>query len=125
MSIFERLQKRLEVEKHEEGISPLHIADLPPNLRKVMRLMLREVEMSDVELHQAVEEMPAANRMNPAELDQALDELTSQFWLIRRGLGERVTYQVNLRRKAGSRIAQGIWNVLDTKIEQSKGAEKP
>jgi hypothetical protein len=125
MSIFERLQKRLEVEKHEEGISPLNIADLPPNLRNVMRLMLREVEMSDVELHQAVEEMPAADRMNPAELDQALDELTRQFWLIRRGLGERVTYQVNLRRKAGSRIAQGIWNVLDTKIEQSKGAEKP
>jgi uncharacterized NAD(P)/FAD-binding protein YdhS len=120
MSIFERLQKRLEVDKHEEGISPLDIADLPPNLRKIMRLMLREVEMTDVELHQAVGEMPVTDRMSAAALDQALDELTRQFWLIRRGLGERVTYQVNLRRKSGSRIAQGVWNVLDSKIGEAK-----
>jgi len=125
MSVFERLQQRLDIEKHEEGISPLDIADLPQNLRKIMRLMLREYEMSLAELLQAVEATPTAERMSPAELDEALTELTRQFWLIRRGLGERVTYQVNLRRKAGSKIAQGIWNVLDTKIGQSKGSEKP
>lgn len=125
MSVFERLQKRLEVDEHKEGISPLDIADLPPNLRKVLRLMLREVEMSDVELHKAVVEMPAEDPMSPTELDQALDTLTRQFWLIRRGLGGRITYQVNLRRKSGSRIPQGVWNALDTKIGQSKGAKKP
>ena len=125
MNVFESLQKRLEVEKREEGISPLDIADLPPNLRKIMRMMLREVEMTDTELRQAVEEMPAVDRMSPSDLSQALNELTRQFWLIRRGLGERITYQVNLRRKAGSKIAQGVWNVLDNKIIGPKETGKP
>ncbi len=35
--IFDRLQKRMEVEAQEGGISPLDLAALPPLLRKIMR----------------------------------------------------------------------------------------
>jgi len=123
MSVFERLQQRLNVEKRDEGISAIEIADLPSPLRKIMRLMLREVELSYPDLREAVEAMPAKDRMSKPELDQALEVLTRQFWLIRRGEGERVTYQVNLRRKAGSKLAAGVWSALGDKIILSREAD--
>jgi len=122
--IFDRLQKRLEVEAQEGGISPLDLAALPPLLRKIMRYMLREYELMYPEILEWVDSLPAAERPAKAELDQALEVLTKQFWLIRRGEGERVRYQANLRRKAGSKLAQGIWNVLDTKIAAQVSARK-
>ena len=63
--------------------------------------------------------------MTGPELDEALLTLTRQMWLIRRGEGEQVNYQVNLRRKAGSKLAQGIWGSLDSKINQKKAPSDP
>jgi predicted transcriptional regulator len=111
--VFDRLQKRLEIEAQEGGISPLDLAALPPLLRKIMRYLLREYELTYAEILEWAEDLSDAER---AELDPALDELTRQFWLIRRGEGERVRYQANLRRKAGSKLAQGVWGALNSRI---------
>ena len=119
-SIFDRLQKKLEVQKAEEGISAGDIADLPPVLRKIMRLMLREVELTYAAICAAVDAMPGPDQLSRPDLDQALETLTRQNWLIRRGEGERLNYTVNLRRKAGSQMGQNFWNSLDEKIAQSK-----
>jgi hypothetical protein len=125
MSIFDRLQKKLELEKKTEGISPLELASLPPNLRKLMRLLTREVQIFYTDLTLKIAEMPERDRMSTQELDQALSELTRAGWLIQRGEGDRVNYQVNFRRKAGSKIAQGIWGSLEAKIAAAKSAKKP
>src|SRR5436190_1720073 len=113
--VFDRLNSKLEARAMEGGISALDLKDLPPGLRKVMRLMLREVEMGYPAICEAMETMPEAERLNRSELDQALEQLSKQGWLIKLG-EERITYKVNLRRKAGSTLAQGIWNALDKKI---------
>lgn len=84
-----------------------------------MRLMLREIEMSSSALHQAVEAMPEADRMPPAELDKALDDLSRQGWLIKMG-EENISYRVNLRRKAGSSL--GLWATLQSRIEEAEDA---
>lgn len=123
-SIFERLQKRLDLEKRSEGISPLDLADLPPHLRKLMKFLLREVQMFQVDILKAVAGWPERDRIPPAEVESALKTLSQQGWLICRGEGERVNYQVNMRRKAGSKIAQGIWGSLDAKIAASKAAQQ-
>jgi len=123
MSVFDRLQEKLEVEKRDEGISPIEIASLPPNMRKIMRIMLREVEMTRSQLVELIENMPAADRMSLEDMDEALKTLSKQGWLICRGEGERINYQANLRRKAGSKLAQGIWSALDERIEASKKKE--
>ena len=119
MGVFDRLNSKLEAREMEGGISALDLRDLPPGLRKVMRLMLREVEMTYPAIGEAMEAMPEAERLNRSELDQALEQLSKQGWLIKLG-EERITYKVNLRRKAGSTLAQGIWNALDKRIEESK-----
>lgn len=118
--IFDRLQREIEERRKDEGISPLDLMDLPAPLRKVMRILLREVEMSYTDLRRAVENMPKMDRLSTPELDQSLEVLSKQNWLIRRGEGDRVSYKVNLRRKRGSQLAQSIWTSLDDRIEGEK-----
>jgi hypothetical protein len=120
--VFDRLNKRMEIDSQEGGISPLDLANLPPLLRKIMRYMLREHELLYSEIIEWAADWPEDDRK---ELDGALELLTRQLWLIKRGEGERVRYQTNLRRKAGSKIAQGVWNVLDDKIKAAEKKDPP
>ncbi len=122
-SIFDRLQKNLEIQKSEEGISALDLAQLPQNLRRVMRLMLREIEMTRTAIVEAIDNMPEDQHLSNTELDEALKTLSQQGWLICRGEGERLNYAVNLRRKRGSTLEAGIFQALENKITQDKKAE--
>jgi hypothetical protein len=115
--VFDRLQREIEIKQQDGGITALDLADLPPSLRKIMRLMLRELQMNYPRLCEAMDGMPEADRLDRTNLTAALDTLTQQFWLIRIGEGERAIYKVNLRRKSGSTLASGIWNNLDTKLK--------
>ncbi len=113
--VYDRLSKALEISRRENGISPLDLADLPPALRRLMRLMLREVVMKYSDLRSQ------ANDLAPAELDAALQTLTAQHWLSRYGEGELTCYRVNLRRRAGSRLNPDIWSALEARIRSSSG----
>jgi hypothetical protein len=115
--VFDRLNKEIEDKNKEGGITPLDLAGLPPALRKIMRLMLREIQLSYPDLCNAMDAIPAAERLSRADLDSALSTLYQQSWLIRIGEGERAIYKVNLRRRAGSTLAAGIWSALDGKIK--------
>jgi len=118
--IFDRLQKQMEADAEKEGLSPLDLQGLPPLMRKVMRYMLREFEMTYPEICEWAANLPEAERPSQSELDEALEALGKQLWLIKRGEGERVRYQANLRRKAASRLDISAWNTLDSKIAAAK-----
>ena len=115
--VFDRLNKEIENKQQEGGITALDLAGLPPALRKIMRLMLRELQMTYPRLGEAMDAMPAEERMSRSDLDEALATLTEQFWLTRIGEGEKAIYKVNLKRKAGSTLAAGIWSSLDAKLK--------
>jgi hypothetical protein len=118
-NVFDRLQRQLNIQKRENGITALELADLPPNLRRIMRLMLRELVMKTDQIVTAVEAMPEANRMSRNEIETALAALVEQNWLLTSGEGEFLSYRVNLRRKAGSTLGQDIWATLNSRISQS------
>jgi hypothetical protein len=120
--LFDKLQNQIENRAQEGGISAIDIASLPPTLRKIMRLMLRENEMTDAAIREAVEAMPEADRVSQSDLSDALNALTAESWLIRLGQDETVTYRVNLRRKAGSGLGGAIWARLESRLEQNKTA---
>jgi hypothetical protein len=115
--VFDRLQKEIENKQSEGGITALDLADLPPALRKIMRLMLRELQLNYPQLTEAVAALPEAERLASKELDEALEVLTRQSWLVRIGEGRKAIYKVNLRRKSGSTLASGVWNALDSKLK--------
>jgi hypothetical protein len=119
--VFDRLNKEIQDKQKEGGITPLDLADLPPALRKIMRLMLRELQMNYPRLREVMESVPEAERLSRDELDDALSSLTEQFWLIRIGTGEKAIYKVNLRRKEGSKLAAGLWTKLDERLKRKPG----
>ncbi|MBK6791499.1 MAG: hypothetical protein IPG80_02955 [Anaerolineales bacterium] len=116
--LFDRLDKEIKESQKDGGISPLDIAKLPPSLRKIMRVMLRELQMSYPRMCEVMDTMPEQDRLTRTELDSALSNLTEQFWLTRIGEREKAIYKVNLRRKEGSTLAAGIWSSLDSKLKR-------
>ncbi|HMB24742.1 MAG: hypothetical protein ACM33V_14035 [Chloroflexota bacterium] len=123
--VFDRLQKEIENKESEGGITALDIADLPPTLRKIMRLMLRELQLSYPQLKEAIAALPENEQLSGKHLDEALGVLTSQGWMIRIGQGEKAIYKVNLRRKAGAKLATGIWNTLDERLKGNPSDDPP
>ena len=117
--IFDRLQKEIDNKKQAEGITALDLAELSPPLRKVMRLMLRELQLNYAGLCEAMETIPDEERISPTDLNSTLDALISQSWLTRIGEGERAVYKVNLRRRSGSSLPSGIWAALDAKLKDT------
>lgn len=116
--VFDRLQKQIDDKRKEGGIHILDLAELPPALRKIMRLMLRQIYMSYTQLHKEIELLPESERLTHANLDEALKKLSDQAWLIQIGAGERAIYKVNLRRRAGSNLSKTIWQNLDSKLKR-------
>jgi hypothetical protein len=116
--VFDRLNKEIQDKQKEGGITPLDLAGLPPALRKIMRLMLRELQASYPRLCEIMDGMPEKDRLSREDLQSALAELTEQYWLIRIGEAEKAIYKVNLRRREGSKLMAGIWSALDDKLKQ-------
>lgn len=116
--VFDRLNKEIENKQKDGGITALDLADLSPTLRRIMKIMLRELQMTYPRLGEVMDGMPEAERMTRQALDEALATLTEQFWLIRIGEGEKAIYKVNLKRKTGSTLAAGIWSSLDEKLKK-------
>ena len=119
--VFDRLEKEINDKQKEGGITPLDMVDLPPALRKIMRLMLRRIQMSYPELTEAMQNMPEKERLSAEDLSEAIETLVEQSWLMKLGEGERAIYKVNLRRKSGSTLTSGIWQALDSKLKDSSG----
>ena len=116
--VFDRLQTKIEDKNKQGGITALDLADLPPALRKIMRLMLRQLQMDYLQLCAAMDSLPEAERLSRVDLDGSLETLTSQAWLTRLGEGAKAVYKVNLRAKSGSSLASGIWASLDEKLKK-------
>lgn len=117
--VFDRLNKEIQDKQKEGGITPLDLADLPPALRKIMRVMLREIHAGYPRLCEIIDGLPEKDRLSREDLQSALNELTEQFWLVRIGEGEKAIYKVNLRRREGSKLMAGIWSALDERLKQS------
>jgi len=117
--LFGQGEGRSERQGRGTGISILDMEALPPALRKIMRLLLRETEMTHGELYEAVAGMPEADRLSQAELDTVLATLSQQQWLLR----VDDTYRVNHRRKARSTLREDIWDALDPALKPSKRSE--
>ena len=123
MGVFDKLHNQIGGDQDSGGISPLDLKNLPAHQRLIMRMMLREVELPYAEIVEWAEDLPEEQQISQQELDEALLELTSAGWLIRFG-EDNITYEANLRRKAGSALAKSIWANLNSKIDQQRKARE-
>jgi predicted transcriptional regulator len=96
----------------EINANPWDLADLPLPQRQVMRLMLRETQMTGEELSQAVKALPADRRFDDTALRTALQSLVEGQWLVSSREGQTTRYVINLHQKRGGAFAQDIWATL-------------
>lgn len=116
-SLFDELRKKIEKEAGQTGISAWELAQLPAVQRRVIRLILREVQMAEPDLRRALDNLPREQRLESTEVDETLAGLLEKAWLIRMGQGRLTTYRVNLRRKRGSRLGASIWQRLEQHLD--------
>jgi hypothetical protein len=118
--LFDRLQNEMDDRNQEGGISPMDLLELPDELRKIMRQMLRAGKMSRTKITELVDSWPEEERLQSEDLDKSLKSLVTQGWLIEMGEGEFMGYRVNLRRKKGSTLSSSIWGALDERLTDRK-----
>ncbi len=108
------------------------MAALPPVQIKVMRVILHEVEVTYANLCAAMDSLPSTERLSRAELDEVLQALIVQQWI----LFNNNHYKVNLahkssrtlseftppRRKSGASL-RGIWDSIEKSL-QSRARKK-
>jgi hypothetical protein len=114
MSLYDRLTNKLDDDDEQPaGLSPLDIADLPGDQRKVMFALLRDTKAATQGIDS--EEL-ATNLENPENLQDTVAELVKSGWLIEMGEAPNFRYKVNIRRKRSSTIGLGIWSSLSERI---------
>jgi len=84
-----------------DGLSILDMAGLPPLQLRVMRLILRGVELSYAGLCDAVDTLPPEERLARAQLDETISDLIKQQWVtVQNG-----RYKANLHRKSNRNVS--------------------
>ena len=119
MSVFDTLKNKMPTK--DDGRKLAAMGSLPSPHRKLIRMMLREADaMQYALICDGVDAMPEADRMSREELDAALETLTLDGWLIKRGEGDAVSYEANLGFKPPSTLSKALWSTLGSKIQQGK-----
>jgi hypothetical protein len=96
----------------DSGFNIVDFMDLPGFERCVVRLLLRETELTYPQLVEVVATLPEDQQMDQERLDAALDHLTASQWLAREGDGQQRRYRVSLNPRNGSHN-RGMWDGLE------------
>jgi hypothetical protein len=113
-SIYDRLTDHIGDDDTDKpsGVTPLDIAGLPADQRRVMFVLLRDSEgLSADALQKKVPEVE--------NLGDTLTELITQGWLVRFGDSPNEYYKVNLRPKRGSSLSSGLWGNLTDRLNEN------
>jgi len=106
--LFGQLQR--EVERREQGFSPLDLLDLAPRERQVMTLFVRHSHLS---LAEVAEKLDA-----DADAVQAiLDDFVSKGYLLAFQAGRERRYRPLFARKRSRELPPNIWAAVEALID--------
>ena len=112
-SIYDQLNARLQ-DDGAGGLSPLDLGDLPDEQKQIMLALLRDPDSG----FEGVTEQALREKLDGKveKLDETLEQLTHQHWLIRLGEAPRVRYRINFRAKRGNISSLNVWNILSDRL---------
>jgi hypothetical protein len=101
----------------EGGITAVDLLDLPAALSPILRVLFVRGPLTRQQIRFALhDETNETAQGESTDLDEALQALCEQRWLIRsepEGSGDGPLYRINLRTKARMSGASDRWEVLD------------
>jgi len=74
------------------------LGDMPSEQRTIMRLFLRNIEMSLGELQKAIEALPEEKRMDQETIERTLENLIQKKWVERIEVNGEIVYSVVQKR---------------------------
>lgn len=96
----------------DNGFNIVDFMDLPNYERCVVRLILRESEVTYPQLVEAITTLPDDQQQECDRLDEALEHLIASQWIIHESDGEERRYRVAMyKRNTSSRL--GKWDSLE------------
>lgn len=114
--LFDSIQQRLG-DDEPAGITPLDLADLPPEQKAIMLTLLRDQAGSVQGVTGSALRTKVSARV--VDFDSVLSELERLGWLIVSGEAPNLHYRINFRAK---RTSQGgaisLWSVLSDHISK-------
>jgi hypothetical protein len=100
-----------------DGINILELTELPPIMRRILRLALNEAQVAYSTLHKNLVESAGEDQIDSSQLNETLEVLCRRRWLTVIETEPERAYKVNLRRKHGRTLVQGIWEALGVNQE--------
>lgn len=113
-SVFDHLSARLEQDEQPSGLSPVDLADLPPEQKIIMLTMLRDSASGFEGV--AAESLKEKVREKAPNFDETLAQLVGLGWLIPMGEPANMRYRLNLRAKRGSVSGFNLWSILSDRL---------
>ena len=126
-TIRDQLNKHFDKADEDGGLSTLALLNLPKAVNRVIRVFLRNKQITYDDLQKAIAEMPEDSRLSKEDLDEMIAVLMEREWLEKSEFDGKTAYGINLRptsmspsakREATDEIGKGKTPEL-TKTEKS------
>jgi predicted transcriptional regulator len=109
--LFDRLQGEIDARGRQEGLSPIDLLDLPPELAAIIKKIVRKNGMS-------LAEIATDMGQSPAQAQKMLDELVQKGLMRRVEVQDEIWYKAHFARKPDKKLTLGVWSVLDSMLEE-------
>jgi DNA-binding MarR family transcriptional regulator len=106
VGIFGRIQKEIDSQDKQEGITLADLLDLSPELRRLMNRITREGSITVKGASEALGESEGNAR-------KTLDALVGKGFLERTEEEEGWVYRTRFARKRGRKLPAGVWSALE------------
>jgi hypothetical protein len=109
--LFDRLQGEIDARGRQEGLSPIDLLDLPPELATIIKKIVRKNGMSLTDI--------ATEMGQPQDqAQQVLDELVQKGLMRRVEVQDEIWYKAHFARKPDKKLTLGVWSVLDDMLDK-------
>ncbi len=109
--LFDRLQGEIDARGQQEGLSPIDLLDLPPELATIVKKIVRKNGMS-------LSDIARDMSQSLAQTQQMLDELVQKGLMRRIEVRDEIWYKAHFARKPDKKLTLGVWSALDDMLDK-------
>ncbi|MEM7033600.1 MAG: hypothetical protein AAF629_28890 [Chloroflexota bacterium] len=103
-SLFSRLQD--EIDSQREGIFPTDLLELPPELAKIIKKIIRQ---NGMKLAQVAEEL----EQSPETAQETINGMVEKGYVRQIEVKGEIWYKARFARKRGRALSSSFWSALD------------
>lgn len=104
-SLFNRLQDEINAQERHEGISPVDLLDMPPEISKIVKIIIRRNGMK-------LEQIAEAVNQTAEDVQNTLAGLVKKGYVREVKVKEEVWYKARFAQKRNRTLSSSFWALL-------------